>query len=85
MAKANSTASSSNDKFNETNKAICQASFIAHFLASTVSKHIEDSDSLSLDSCEAEGFLIVLNNLVERIEGTLSLLDEYKGAVDHDN
>lgn len=84
MATADSTASSSNDKFNETNKAICQACFIAHFLASTVSKHIEESDSLSLDSCEAEGFLIVLNNLVERLEGTLSLLDEYKEVTEHE-
>ena len=86
MATADSTASIPEtsllkDKFNETNWAICQASLIARFLASTVSKHVEGSDSLSLDNCAAEGLLIVLNNLVERIEGTLSLLDECESAV----
>ena len=72
-------------KFGETNSAICQASLIAHFVASTVSKHVEGSDSMCLDSCAAEGLLIVLNNLVERIEGSLSLLDECERAANHVN
>ena len=85
MANANSTASIPatsflKDKFNETNWAICQASLIAHFLASTVSKHVEGSDSISLDNSAAEGLLLVLNNLVERMESALSLLDECEAA-----
>lgn len=85
MANANSTASVPatsflKDKFLETNSAICQASLIAHFVASTVLKQVEGSDSMHLDNCVAEGFLIVLNNLIERIEGGLSLLDECEAA-----
>ena len=85
MAKANSTASLPatsflKDKFNETNSAICQASLIAHFVASTISKHVEGSDSINLDNCAAEGLLIVLNNLIERMESALSLLDECEAA-----
>ena len=88
MAKANSTpvarlataTSFLKDKFIETNFAICQASLIAHFVASTISKHVEGSDSINLDNCAAEGLLIVLNNLVERMESALSLIDECEAA-----
>lgn len=85
MANANSTASVPatsflKDKFTETNSAICQASFVAHFLASTISKQLEGCDSVILENREAEGFLVVLNNLVERMENTLSLLDECEAA-----
>lgn len=88
MANANSTpvvilapaTSFIKDKFGETNSAICQVSLIAHFVASTVLKHVERSDSMCLDSCSTEGLLLVLNNLVERMETALSLLDECEAA-----
>ena len=88
MAKANSTpvvklattTSFLKNKFTETNFAICQASLIAHFVASTVSKHVEGSESMCLDSCSTEGLLLVLNNLVERMESALSLIDECEAA-----
>ena len=89
MANANSTpvvklaaaTSFLKNKFGETNSAICQASLIAHFVASTVSKHVESSESMCLDGCSTEGLLLVLNNLVERMESALSLLDECEAAV----
>lgn len=91
MAKANSTpvirlapaTSLLRDKFVETNWAICQTSFVAHFLASTISKQLEACEPITFDNREAEGLLVVLNNLVERIEGTLSLLDECERAANH--
>ena len=88
MANANSTpvvklattTSFLKNKFGETNSAICQASLIAHFVASTVLNHVERSDSMCLDSCSTEGLLLVLNNLVERMETALSLIDECETA-----
>ncbi|SFN32258.1 hypothetical protein SAMN05216386_0471 [Nitrosospira briensis] len=71
------------DKFVEANWAICQTSFIAHFLASTISKQLDAGESVTFDNREAEGLLVVLNNLVERIEGSLSLLDECERAANH--
>ena len=80
VVKLETTSSFITSKFGETNSAICQASLIAHFVASTVSKHVESSDSMCLDSCSTEGLLLVLNNLVERMETALSLLDECEAA-----
>ena len=88
MANANSTpvvrlapaTSFLKEKFTETNWNVCQASFIAHFLASTISKQLDSCEAVTLDNREAEGLAVVLNNLVERIEGILSLLDECETA-----
>lgn len=71
MANANSTASSSNDKFNETNKAVCEASYIAHFLLGTFLKHAESQDDKTFSNLEVEGLLRVLQDLTTRIEGSL--------------
>ena len=87
MANANSTAYDSSaikDTFCKANYAICRASYLAHFLASTISRQVEDDDNtIKIESPASEGFLMVLNQLAANIENLVSLLDECERAVHH--
>jgi hypothetical protein len=89
MANANSTpavrlapaTSFLRDKFIETNFAICQASYLAHFLASTISQQVEDdANVIKIESPASEGFLMVLNQLASSLENMIGLLDECERA-----
>jgi hypothetical protein len=84
MANANSTVTLIKDKFQATNWAISQASYLAHFLASTVSQQVEADDNvIKIESPASEGFLMVLNQLAASLEDLVGLLDECERAVNH--
>jgi hypothetical protein len=94
MADANSTVSNSSvikDKFRATNYAICQASFLAHFLALAflalaISQQVEaDENVVRIENPASEGFLTMLNQLAASIENLISLLDECERAVENGN
>ena len=79
------SASDIKDKFVATNYAICQASYLAHFLALTISQQVEaDENVIKIESPASEGFLMVLNQLAESLENLIGLLDECERAANHD-